>query len=524
MRYARTVSKKNTPQSEPIPGKAMVKNSAGGYTFKIDDWARLDRFLILGTEGGTYYVGEREITRDNAAVVERCLKQDGVKTVNRIVEISETGRAPKPGPAIFALCLAISCDNLQVRQLAGQVLHRVCRTGTHLFTFLDEVQELRGWGRGLRNAVGRWYNNKPVDKLAYQMGKYQQREGWSNRDALRLSHPKTAEEARQALYRWAVKGEVSDKLPKLILDMEAMKGANEKTVLSIIAGNSSITWEMIPTELLGSKKIWEALLPNLPMTALTRNLARMTSNGLITPMGDAQKQVVTMLSDVEAIKKSRIHPIQALTALITYGRGYGTKGSLTWTPNQKVKEALEGLFYASFGNVESTGKNFLLALDVSGSMGGGVIAGIDGLTPAMATACMAMVTARCEPSSYLVCFSTQVKELGVTSRDTLESAMRKTVQNNFGGTDCAAAFNWAKAQKAKVDCFVVYTDNETWAGKNHPSQALEQYRKSSGIHAKAVAVGMTATENSMLDGDDPACINVVGFDTGTPQMISDFAK
>lgn len=56
-----------TRQSEPIPGSAQLPNSAGGFAWTLDRWSRLDRFLVLGTEGGTYYVGERELTVDNAA-------------------------------------------------------------------------------------------------------------------------------------------------------------------------------------------------------------------------------------------------------------------------------------------------------------------------------------------------------------------------------------------------------------------------------------------------------------------------
>jgi 60 kDa SS-A/Ro ribonucleoprotein len=45
-------------QARPISGreKEMLPNNAGGYGFQLDDWERLERFLILGSESGTYYV------------------------------------------------------------------------------------------------------------------------------------------------------------------------------------------------------------------------------------------------------------------------------------------------------------------------------------------------------------------------------------------------------------------------------------------------------------------------------------
>ncbi len=50
---------KKTPQSQPIPGTSQVRNDNAGFVWAVDDWARLDRFLILGSEGGIYYASER---------------------------------------------------------------------------------------------------------------------------------------------------------------------------------------------------------------------------------------------------------------------------------------------------------------------------------------------------------------------------------------------------------------------------------------------------------------------------------
>src|SRR5687768_18541181 len=103
--YAELFNRHATPQSEPIPGSKQVANSAGGFAWEVDDWMRLDRFLVLGAESGTYYIGERDLVKQNHDSLVRCIKQDGIRVVNRIVEISDAGRAPKNDPAIFALAL-----------------------------------------------------------------------------------------------------------------------------------------------------------------------------------------------------------------------------------------------------------------------------------------------------------------------------------------------------------------------------------------------------------------------------------
>ena len=89
--YAQHVSTRKTPQTQPIPGSAQVRNQAGGYSFAVDDWTRLERFLILGTEGGSYYASERKMTLESATAVMRCIRKDGARVVNTLVAISTEG-------------------------------------------------------------------------------------------------------------------------------------------------------------------------------------------------------------------------------------------------------------------------------------------------------------------------------------------------------------------------------------------------------------------------------------------------
>ena len=151
MKYAKLFNKKATHQSQPIPGSGQVPNSAGGYTWEVNPFALLDRFLILGSETGTFYVSSQKLTMEHTANLERMIREYGPRVVARIVEVSESGRAPKNDPAIFALAMCASLGSDEVRASALLALPRVCRTGTHLFQFAEAIDGLRGWGRGLRD-------------------------------------------------------------------------------------------------------------------------------------------------------------------------------------------------------------------------------------------------------------------------------------------------------------------------------------------------------------------------------------
>ncbi len=99
-----------------------------------------------------------------------------------------------------------------------------------------------------------------------------------------------------------------------------------------------------------------------------------------------------------------MHPIAVLAALRTYASGRGARGRGEWNPVREIVDALDAAFYTAFGNVEPAGTRLLLALDVSGSMTGGHVAGVPGLTPRDASAALALVTAATEPQYEVVGF------------------------------------------------------------------------------------------------------------------------
>lgn len=527
MKYLlRTPTARKTPQSKPIPGreKDMTANNAGGFAFKADSWDRMHRFLILGSEGGTYYVSESDLTTQNVDNVRACITADGLRTVRTITEVSLAGRAPKNDPAIYALALAASYGpDVKVRAAALDALPKVCRIGTHLFTFAAFIDGMRGWGPALRKAVGAWYLDKPVDKLAYQVLKYQQRNGWSHRDMLRLAHANPIGTGFESLLTWTVQGKQKDgqePLPDLILAFEQAKTADEKTVVKLIR-DYGLTREMVPTEHQKSPKVWEALLDKMPPTAMIRTLGRMGAVGLLTPLSEASKMVCQRLGDRDLLRKARVHPIQVLSALLTYKSGHGQKGSLSWTTVPQVVDALDDAFYATFDNVEPTGKRFYLGVDVSGSMTMGQVAGITGLTPNMGAAAMAMLVARTEPNYFIGGFSDRFIDLKISAKDRLDSAMRKC-NRSYGSTDCAIAIKHATANKYPVDAFVVITDGETWAGDIHACQAIIQYRKQTGIDSKLIVINMVANRTGITDPIDRGSLDVVGFDASVPTLIAEF--
>jgi 60 kDa SS-A/Ro ribonucleoprotein len=550
-RYGEIANDRATPQTEQARAD-QVMNNAGGFVFAAGPWTQLDRFLILGQVGNTYYATERKIVKENADVIRTCLALDGARVVRRIVEISDSGRAPKNDPAIYALAVAVADKNEATRKEALAAIPRVCRIGTHLFNFAADAKGFRGLGgSGFMRAIGRWYTGREDKELAMQALKYQSRNGWSHGDLLRLTHPRAKNPTMDATFRWMLAGSeglektrkhggpvLRSTLHPLLAAYDELHAAKEnpKEAVKIITTHE-LPREAVPTELLNDPDIWAALLPHMGITAVIRNLGKMTAVGLLKPMSSYSKLVVEKLTSNELLRKGRVHPMQLLVALGIYKQGHGEKGSLTWQPVREILDALDAAFYLAFEFVVPTGKNTLLALDVSGSMDGGAIAGAPGITPRVAAAAMAMVTARAEQHWHMVGFTSSASSgrwgwgqgnaltpIDVSKNERLDSICNKARALPMGGTDCALPMLYATKEKLEIDTFVIYTDCETYAGTPHPFQALKDYRKASGRNARLVVQAFTASNFTIADPSDAGMLDVVGMDSHAPALISAFAR
>lgn len=521
------------PQTTPRDAR-QVRNHAGGYVYRVGEWDTLDRFLILGTEGGTFYATERGRTVEAGQTVKALLARDGPRVVARVVGLRAANRLPKLGPAIVVLALALKTGDLATRRAAAEAVPVVARTHTQLFQLANAVQAFGGWGRVTQRAFARWYTDKDAAQVAYQASKYQSREGWTGRDLLRKAHPTPPTPAHDAVFRWMVDGwmgDLPDEAPdgamrRLWALERARRAETEAEIVGLIKAHGLVR-ELVPTRWLNSAAVWEALLLSgrgMPMTAMLRNLAKMTVVGLLAPNSRATDHVVRRLMDRDRLEAARIHPIAVLNALRTYARGQGVRGRLTWTPVGAIEDALDAAFPLAFGTVEPAGKRTLVALDVSGSMSWGQIAGLPALSPREAAAAMATVTVRTEPQVETMAFTTRLVKLRIGKRHSLGEVLAATTGLPFGGTDVAQPMLYARTHGIAVDTFVVYTDNETWAGAMHPVDALRAYRDATGIPAKLIVVAMTSTGFTVADPADPGMLDVVGFDAAAPAVMARFAR
>ncbi|XP_009988204.1 PREDICTED: 60 kDa SS-A/Ro ribonucleoprotein [Tauraco erythrolophus] len=519
----------------------QVPNSESGFVWHVTDMNRLQRFLCFGSEGGTYCIKEQKLSFENAESLIRLIEEGrGCEVVQEIKTFSQEGRAAKQEPLLFALAICSQCSDAKTKQAAFKAVPEVCCIPTHLFTFIQFKKDLKEgmkcgmWGRALRKAVADWYNGKNGMAVALAVTKYKQRSGWSHKDLLRLSHLKPASEGIAIVTKYITKGwkdvqeaykdkAVSADIEELLKYLEAVekvKRTKDELEVTHLIEEYGLVREHLLTNHLKSKEVWKALLKEMSISVLLRNLGKLTANSVLEPRGSEVAIVCERLRNEKLLKKGRIHPFHILVALETYKAGHGSRGKLWWRPDEDILEALDASFYKTFKTVEPTGKRFLLAVDVSASMTQKVLGSV--LNASTVAAAMCMVVARTEKDSHIVAFSREMVPCPVTADMTLPQVLVKMYEIPMGTTDCSLPMIWAQKTQTAADVFIVFTDNETFAGNTHPAAALREYREKMDIPAKLIVCGMTSNGFTIADPDDRGMLDICGFDTGALDVIRNF--
>jgi 60 kDa SS-A/Ro ribonucleoprotein len=520
-----TQRSKNTPQNQPIPGREseMIQGRSGGVAFDIGIWSMLRRCLLIGTAQSTYYAGKQELTDDFIQVLKEAISTDPHKVAQEISYASD-GRAINNSAPIFALVLLSMGESPEAKKAFLEIFPQVVRTGSHFYEWLSYTKSLRGFGKIVKEAGRNWLSKDNVKGLAYQLLKYQQRQGFTHRDALRLFHLKPPTDEHNQLFKWVVKGweDLPNEIPNQALAQiwwyEWLKRNPEQTHKAIAEGH--LTHEMAAPVGKMDQQAWQLLFNEMPIGAMLRNLGSLTEIGVLrADQPQNLDRVEQVLNSATYLRKGRIHPIDALKALKTYQSGGSIgRSKKNWTPVPRIVDILEKTVELSFDVQESTGKVFMHAVDVSGSMSGGVVESV-GLSCCEIATTMALVTAKAEKNYCIRGFATDFRDLHITAKDSFSSALAKASNQNFGGTDASVAYDWMIKNAFKADIVCFWTDSESWAGRRHPSQALAEYRSKVNPNIKAVYVTLAPYQLTLVDPKDPLSWDMGGFDPGIPRLI-----
>lgn len=515
------------PSNIPVTTKAapaQEKNSAGGYVFLVDDWTLFQRFLLLGTEAGSYYASDRDLTLAASTAMINCIRLDGIRFVRMCVEYRD--RVYKRDTVIFALLHVFKHGDVDAKRLAADMFDKICTTGSDVLMAMAMMKELKfGSSRVKARAFRSWYTNKTPEQLAYQVVKYRTRNNMSHDYVWHYCHgsarknPKLAPilcRLHSGFKQEVFEAEDSAFIPDIIKTFVRLQSmaSDPAGVAATILENKSVTWEMIPTDVSNDLRVQKALLRDMPMTATIRNLAKYTATGLLNNDDDAIKMVLDRLSDAEYIKRSKIHPLKIYIAAKQYALGHGNLGNLKWEPNLRIVAALETAFvHAMTHNLPKSEKRILVGVDISGSME--TPTAISGVSCRELAIVMSYILANQYPNAEVVPFHTIVltdrpRALGRSVSDYVAS-----FPLDPAGTNCGVLFEYAIKSDKAFEAIVCMTDNETWKG-HHPFAKLYEYRSKIKTHTKSILMPIVANRFSINSPDDRFSFEIVGAD---PSMV-----
>lgn len=310
-----------------------VTNMVGEKTFYEDGKARDDRFERL----------IRQTTSEDPAWIARFvpyLRDTMNMRSASLVMAAEYVRAGGPnGRAVIASALR------RADEPAEMVGYWIGRYGKRL------PQPVK---RGVADAVVRLYNENAALKYAGD-------KGVRMADVIELVHPKPSAPWQGALFEYLIaKRHNRERLDTILLPriaariaLEAIPAEGRRARLTDGLPEGT-TWEWASSWLGGalSADFWQAMIPNMGIFALVRNL-RNFDDAAVGP--ETQASVLAKIADAETIAKSRMFPLRFYSA-------WKNTATMAWGG------ALETAIGHSLANVPTLTGRTLVLVDISGSM------------------------------------------------------------------------------------------------------------------------------------------------------------
>ena len=182
----------------------QVLNCSGGYVWKLSAIEHVNRYLVLGgaKDMGNYYKQADDVSHECALSVLQMIRSPDasqfVQLCDLLKAVSIGGRAPKQEPVLLSVAAAIVfAKNAQEKEIAFETAKACIRIPTHMFMLAGFVRDLsmakpqnkgKGWGAGFRRTMANYYLSHTGRDLAFHMTKYQNREGWTHADMIRMLH------------------------------------------------------------------------------------------------------------------------------------------------------------------------------------------------------------------------------------------------------------------------------------------------------------------------------------------------
>lgn len=427
--------------------KADTVNREGYAAFTKELEESYLQTLMTNTFGKTFYATSRDMIKESLVLHTKMVNKDPVFMAKAIVYARNKGymrSQPIYGLAVLAKKSVVDAKEgvkeSAARDSFKKIFSQVILTPKDMLDFVVAMKSMRGWGNAVRKTVRTWLTTKMSTYWAVKYGSLKVGT-YSLRDVYRLAHPPVLEGPKKAVVNYIVRGELGMEHPDLVqIDcFEKLKTATDADQKVELIRRGRLPHEVATTFAGKDKKVWEAIVPQMPIFALLRNLATIERNEVVK---EAKTKIESTFSNETQVRKSKILPFQFLSAMEKVTTPY-------------IKDALrDGLEY-SFHNLPEIKGKTVVFLDISGSMQSGSHIGTASV---FAVALMKKIE---EGKLYL--FDTEIEEKHISKRDSLLT-QAQTIKAR-GGTNTSITISKIMQNKEKYDNIIMLTDEQQNSGE-----------------------------------------------------------
>lgn len=444
-------------------------NKSGHAAYKMTDKAKLVTQVL------TSFFNEAKFYGDNSAEMQETIKRVIAREPEFVAKLAVFARREFNMRSVSHVLAAYLAHEVNGKPYARRTIEDICLRGddaTEVLAFY-----LEAFGKPIPNSLRRALKHVLGQFDGYTLAKYKgDGKAVKMRDLVNVCRPKPGDRFRSAYYKALLEGTIEP--PE--------------------------TWEVILSQCGNNRLTWERLIAHnkVGYMALLRNLR----NILNANPGDLQ-EALDKLADPEAVRKSKQLPFRFLAA-------YKAVQDIA---SSRVLEALEKACAASVANMERLPGLTVIAVDMSGSMGGSVSAKSETRCFEIGALLGLIANRICEDSVFYTFRDDATKVPVSASAPLLYSASRFSC---CGGTNMAAPFERMIKDGVKADRVIVISDNECnswWAGKTVQA-AADEYRRRTGCDCWVHAIDLQGYGTQQFSGPKTNIIS------GWSEKVFDFIR
>lgn len=433
--------------------------------------------LLTNTIGNTFYADSETLLSEADALHDQMLEKNPNFVAKALIFARNRGLMRLQ--PIFGLAKLSSVST----ELFARIFDNVVLIPSDLqdFMVILEGQGRGQGGRAVKRQVARFLNNVSE----YWAIKYNGRgRGYSLGDIVKTVHPKPISDTQKAIFAYLVGKEYDKTQVPQISAYEALKKTTDVKEQIALIHEGKLPHEVVTGVVKPTKEIWNAILQQMPIFALLRNLNTLDRAGVLD---ENREYITSVLNNPERLTKSKILPFRFVSAF--------QEVSKPW-----VKDVLRQSVELTFDNLPEIPGKTAVFLDVSGSMKGEYLQ--------IGSVFAVALYKKTKGNGIFWTFDTRVYDPQPSMYDSILTQAERIKAG--GGTDTGAPVEKLRKDNIYVDNIIIITDEQQNTGSPFYKE-LEKYRRSINPNTKAFVIDIAPYRSAMIPPTDKNAHYIYGW-------------